>query len=62
MKRVQTQQSYEKLPREFHEKLRQGFLTMAKSQPKRFVVVDATQSAEKVAETIWKEIKSRNIS
>jgi dTMP kinase len=57
-KRVQATQSYEKLPREFHEKLRQGFLTMAKNEPKRFVVVDATQSAEKVAETIWNRISS----
>jgi dTMP kinase len=57
-KRVQTAQSYEKLPREFHEKLRQGFLAMAKNEPKRFEVIDATQSAEKVAETIWDRVKS----
>jgi dTMP kinase len=57
-KRVQAAQSYEKLPREFHEKLRQGFLAMAKNEPKRFVVVDATQSAEKVAETIGDRVKS----
>jgi dTMP kinase len=58
-KRVQAQQSYEKLPREFHERLRQGFLDMAKKEPKRFVVVDATQNAEKVAETVWNAVKSR---
>ena len=33
---------------QFHEKLREGFLTIAKDDPKRCVVVDASQSVEQV--------------
>lgn len=53
LKRTQAQQRYERLPPEFHERLRQGFLTMAKAEPKRFVIINAAQDAEKVAEEVW---------
>ena len=38
----------EKEPLEFHKKVRRGFLTLAKREPKRFCVVDARRSAEQV--------------
>jgi len=38
----------EKEPLAFHKKVRQGFLTLAKKEPKRFCVIDARQDAEQV--------------
>jgi dTMP kinase len=43
---------YESLPIEFHRHVRQGFLDIAVSQPRRCLVIDATQSIDAVAEAI----------
>ncbi|MBF0168116.1 MAG: dTMP kinase [Alphaproteobacteria bacterium] len=43
---------YERMKRDFHERLRQGFLEIAKSDPKRCKVIDASQSVETVAAAI----------
>ena len=39
---------------EFHEKIRAGFLAMARAEPARFRVIDAAQSVEEVAREIQK--------
>jgi dTMP kinase len=39
---------------EFHEKIRAGFLEMARAEPSRFRVIDAAQSVEEV----WRDIQS----
>ena len=36
----------------FHEKVRQGFLTMAQERPDRFTVVDASRPPDDVARAI----------
>jgi dTMP kinase len=36
----------------FHERVRAGFLALARAQPERCVVVDATRPADSVAEDI----------
>jgi len=38
--------------REYHEKVRQGFLAMARDRPDRFVVVDASRAPDQVARDI----------
>ncbi len=38
---------------EFYEKVRAGYLLLAKSLPSRVVVIDGTQSEEAVAKKIW---------
>ena len=38
----------------FHEKLRDGFLMLAASEPERCVLIDATVPMEDVAEQIWR--------
>ncbi len=43
----------------FHEKLRDGFLVLAASEPKRCVVIDATVPKEDVAEQIWRIVSQR---
>jgi len=41
----------------YHEKVRQGFLTMAKARPQAFAVVDATQPPDAVADAVWEAAK-----
>lgn len=40
---------FEREQREFHEKLRAGFIAMAQAEPQRFRVIDATRSIEEIA-------------
>jgi dTMP kinase len=37
----------------FHQRIRDGYLTLAANEPERWLVIDASQSKEKVAEIIW---------
>lgn len=37
----------------FHRRVREGFLKMAAEEPKRWLVIDATQSQEKITGIIW---------
>ena len=41
---------------EFHEKVRQGYLELARRFPERFRKVDAMRHAEPIAEEIWKQV------
>jgi dTMP kinase len=43
----------------FHEKLRDGFLTLAANEPGRCVLIDATSSKEGVAEQIWRVVSKK---
>jgi len=44
---------------EFHTRVRNHFLAMARNEPQRFVVVDATMAPERVAEEIAMQLKKR---
>ena len=44
---------------EFHEKLRGSYAALAKLEPDRCVLIDATQSKEVVQDTIWKAVSDR---
>ena len=44
---------------EFHKKVRETFLELAKSQPNRFVVIDASKSQEEVASAALNAILTR---
>ena len=50
---------FERETLEFHEKLRDGFLMLAASEPGRCILIDATQAKAEVAEQIWREVNSR---
>jgi dTMP kinase len=47
-----TETRYESLPREFHERVRKGFLEIAKRDLKRCVVIDATKDIDTIAAAI----------
>jgi dTMP kinase len=40
----------------FHNRVREGYLKLAKEEPKRWLVVDASQSKAKIAEIIWQRV------
>jgi dTMP kinase len=41
----------------FHNKVREGYLKLAKEEPQRWLVVDASQSKAKIAEIIWQRVR-----
>ncbi|MGV6838618.1 MAG: dTMP kinase [Planktomarina sp.] len=43
----------------FQEKLRAGFLELAKAQPERCVVIDASADMDTVATRVWNAVKAR---
>lgn len=55
--KVRTPDKFEKMDLNFFEKVRQEYLRRAKENPKRFHVVDATQTPE----AIWSGLESLNI-
>lgn len=50
---------YESMSRDFHERLRQGFLEIAKEEPQRCVVVDGTAAIEDVERAIRSAVATR---
>ncbi|MFC1913401.1 dTMP kinase [Chloroflexota bacterium] len=40
----------------FHRRVRDGYLKLATSEPERWLVIDATESKEKITDIIWKKI------
>lgn len=54
-----TEDRYERMGLPFHTRLREGFLAIAKAEPQRCVVIDATQSIEAVAAAVLAEIDRR---
>jgi len=50
---------FEKEELAFHEKLRDGFLMLAASEPERCVLIDATASKDEVADQIWRIVVAR---
>jgi dTMP kinase len=57
--RAAAQQRYERMGRAFHEKLQAGFLAIAKAEPERCVVVDATRSIDAVAADVRAAVAKR---
>ncbi|WP_295559206.1 dTMP kinase [uncultured Hyphomicrobium sp.] len=44
---------------DYHKRLQDGFLAIARAEPARCAVIDADRSAEDVAADIWSTVKSR---
>ena len=43
----------------FHQKLREGFLAIAKAEPERCALIDASADLETVGEAIWQTVRAR---
>jgi dTMP kinase len=54
-----TETRYESLPRDFHERVRQGFLEIAKNEPKRCAIVDASKDIDGIAQAIARAVAER---
>ena len=51
-----TELRYEQMEKEFHERMRSGFLEIAKSDPKRCKVINGSRDAEAVQRDIMEEV------
>ncbi len=54
-----TETRFEAKGRAFHERLRQGFLDIARTEPERCAVIHASGSREAVAAAIWSAVQDR---
>lgn len=50
---------FEKLPDSFFNDVREGYLKLAKAEPKRFVLIDAMQKISAISDQIWETITKR---
>lgn len=57
--RAREQQRYERMGHAFHEKLQAGFLAIAKAEPERCIVIDATRSIDAVAADVRGAVAKR---
>ncbi|MGE0540856.1 MAG: dTMP kinase [Dehalococcoidia bacterium] len=48
---------FERETQEFHQRVRNGFLTLAAAEPNRFLVLDATQPPAIITTRIWERIE-----
>ena len=53
------EERFERKGRVFHERLRHGFLEIARAEPRRCVVMDATEPPDEVADRIWTAVSER---
>jgi dTMP kinase len=50
---------FERMGLEFHQRLRAGFLEIARAEPGRCVVVDASRDKDEVARAVWDAVAAR---
>jgi dTMP kinase len=56
LRRTQKKDRLDSEPIEFHQRVREGFLTEARREPERWRVIDASRSPEEVADDCWASI------
>ncbi len=56
-KKGERRDRFEKEILAFHQKVRQGYLKLAADEPQRWLVIDATQSKERIAQIIWERVR-----
>lgn len=57
LKRFQNHDRLEREPLEFHNRVRVGYLELAKAEPDRFIILNATKPAEEVANEALRVIR-----
>lgn len=50
---------FEALDAEFHRRVRSAYLSLARAEPARFLVLDASRSPASLSEEIWNEVSRR---
>jgi dTMP kinase len=50
---------FEKEPLAFHDRVRAGYLKMAKQEPERWCVIDAVGPVDEISETIWERVSAQ---
>jgi dTMP kinase len=60
LRRVRSVDAHDRMeakPREFHERVRQGYLELARTNLSRIRILDATRPAKELAEVIWEDLR-----
>jgi dTMP kinase len=47
---------FQKQNQAFHKRVREGFLELARAEPERWLVIDATKNKEEIAGIIWQRV------
>ena len=55
-KKTKRQDRFERENIAFHQRVREGYLKLAANDPERWLVIDASQSRQKIAEVIWQKV------
>jgi dTMP kinase len=55
-KMARKQDRFEQESAIFHQKVRAGYLELAAAEPRRWLVVDATQTRQRIADIIWQRV------
>lgn len=50
---------FEDQPLAFHRRIRRGFLSLAKADPRRWVMIDGNLTSEAISECVWKHVLVR---
>ncbi|MDE2229826.1 MAG: dTMP kinase [Alphaproteobacteria bacterium] len=59
LKRASDRNRFERMGRDFHERMRQGFLAIAQHAPERCVLIDATGDIESVRRAVVASVRDR---
>ena len=62
---LRVQQTFDRVenkPVDFHRRVCAGYLAVAREEPDRYAVIDASRSVEEVTQAIWQEVKRRVLS
>ena len=54
-----TETRYENMSLTFHNKIRKEFINIAKSNKKKFILIDANQNINQIQNIIWNEISNK---
>ncbi len=57
-KRATRKDRFEQQDIAFHRRVREGYLKLAREEPERWLVIDATHSKDKIAQIIWERVST----